>query len=178
MKITTLNVSGRTLLAAAVWSSLAGSAMLRAAEHVQKGDVVAVTGDSITEQKEYSANIEAYLMACQQDGPLRTAQFGRGGDSMGFLWSRGGPGPVLAIKPSVVTTCYGMNDGGYKPAEPATLTAYRDGMVRLVREYKKNGVRMVVVGSPGAVDTERMPPWPRASRPASCRYSMPSRSSW
>jgi lysophospholipase L1-like esterase len=145
---------GRAVLVAAGLSLLGGSAVLRGAERVQKGDVVAVSGDSITEQKEYSAIIEAYLMACLQDGPVRTAQFGWSGDSMGYLWSRGGPAPVLAIKPTVVTTCYGMNDGGYKPVEPATINAYRDGMVRLVQEYKKNGVRMVVVGSPGAVDTQ------------------------
>jgi len=125
-----------------------------AGDQVRKGDVVAVCGDSITEQKEYSAFIEAYLAACQPDGPIRTAQFGWSGDSMNWLWSRGGPVPMLAIKPSVVTTCYGMNDGGYKPVEPATINTYSNGLTQLVQDFKKNGVRLVVVGSPGAVDTE------------------------
>ena len=133
---------------------LAVPAAVLGAELVRKGDVVAVCGDSITEQREYSAFIEAYLAACQPGGPIRTAQFGWSGDSMDWLWGRGGPAPVLAIKPSVVTTCYGMNDGGYKPVEPATINSYSNGLTRLVQAYKKNGVRLVVVGSPGAVDSD------------------------
>ena len=145
----------RSLAALAVSLCIAaGVSSARAADKVQAGDVVAVCGDSITEQKEYSGFIETYLAACQQDGPIRAAQFGWSGDSMGWLWNRGGPGSILSIHPTVVTTCYGMNDGGYKPIEPGTVKAYTEGMTRLVQELKKGGVRLVVVGSPGAVDSD------------------------
>ena len=74
---------------------------------------------------------------------------------MGWLFGRGGQNDILALHPTVVTTCYGMNDGGYRAINEQTLNAYRDGMKRLVTTFKENGVRTVVVGSPGAVDSGR-----------------------
>lgn len=155
MRTMRIRLGSMAIAAAAIctWLGVA-SATVRAEDHVQKGDIVAVCGDSITEQKDYSGLIETYLAACQQDGPIRTAQFGWSGDSMGWFWGRGGPGPILSIHPTVVTTCYGMNDGGYKPVEEKTITQYRDGMNRLVKELKAGGVRFIVVGSPGAVDSD------------------------
>lgn len=124
-----------------------------AADVLQKGDLVAVCGDSITEQKQYSVMIEEYLTMCRAE-PIRTAQFGWSGDSMGWLFGRGSQAHILALKPTVVTTCYGMNDGGYKALDPEVLKKYADGMARLIDELKAGGVRTIVVGSPGCVDTE------------------------
>ena len=84
-------------------------------DSINSNDIIAMCGDSLTEQKLYTTFIETYLAVCQAGGPVHTAQFGWGGDSMRFLWSRGGPKPVLAIKPTVVTTLFGMNDGWYQP---------------------------------------------------------------
>jgi len=121
---------------------------------LQSDDIVAVCGDSITEQKLYTAFIETYLTVCDEKGPIHTAQFGWGGDCMRALWRRGGPKPILSVKPTVVTTLYGMNDGYYAPLTEASASEYRNGMTRLVNELSSNGVRMVIVGSPGAVDTK------------------------
>ena len=150
------SIRTRSLVALAVSLCIAAgvSSPLQATDQLQTGDVVAVCGDSITEQKMYSVFIETYLAACRPGGTIRTAQFGWSGDSMGWLWGRGGPGPILAVRPTVATTCYGMNDGGYKPIEPATTKQYYDGMTRLAQEMKKGGVRLMIVGSPGVVDAE------------------------
>ena len=57
---------------------------------LQAGDFVAVVGDSITEQKQYSVFIEDYLLMCQPAADLRTAQFGWGGETApGFLGPHG-----------------------------------------------------------------------------------------
>lgn len=130
-----------------------GAGVASADDILKKGDLVAVCGDSITEQKDYSVDIEAYLLMCR-GGDVRSAQFGWGGDSMGWLWGRNGQKDILALHPTIVTTCYGMNDGGYKPINDQTISTYRDGMLRLVKAFKDNGVRQVVVGSPGAVDAD------------------------
>lgn len=130
-----------------------GTGAALAADILKNDDLVAICGDSITEQKDYSVDIEAYLLMCRAGGPVRAAQFGWGGDSMGWLWGRGGPKDILAFKPAVVTTCYGMNDGGYKAVTDKTLSDYRNGMLKLMQTFKENGVRTVVVGSPGAVDS-------------------------
>ncbi|MBC7784809.1 MAG: SGNH/GDSL hydrolase family protein [Burkholderiales bacterium] len=116
---------------------------------LKDGDVLALCGDSITEQKQYTVFIEDYLRMCQ---PLKVdvMQFGWGGESSsGFLnrmkWD------VLWFKPTIATTCYGMNDGGYKPIDDATRQKYRDLTAEIVKAFQSAGAR-VVVGSPGAVD--------------------------
>ena len=58
------------------------AAVATAAESgLQKGDYVAVIGDSITEQKLYSLNIESYLLMCQPKAGLSATQFGWGGET-------------------------------------------------------------------------------------------------
>ncbi|OGV58826.1 MAG: hypothetical protein A2X45_04635, partial [Lentisphaerae bacterium GWF2_50_93] len=120
---------------------------------VRKDDVVAVCGDSITAGG-YSLLIESYLSMCYKDVPVKTVKFGWPGDSMGSFWGRKcGAEPILSVHPSIVTLCYGMNDGGYKALGKDTARHYRNGMEKLVQELKKNGVRTVIIGSPTAVDT-------------------------
>ena len=143
-------------MARSIWVCLAGLLLATCsfgADLLQKDDLVAICGDSITEQKQYSVMIESYLTMCRGE-PLRVVTFGWGGDSLGWLFSRGGLEHILALHPTVVSTCYGMNDGGYAPAEPRTLAKYQEGMTRLVDDLRQGGVRMVVVGSPGAVDSD------------------------
>ena len=48
---------------------------------LKAGDYVAVIGDSITEQKQYSVFIEAYLTLCKPAADLRQTQFGWGGET-------------------------------------------------------------------------------------------------
>lgn len=51
---------------AAPWNGTAGDLVLR------KGDRVAIVGDSITEQKQYSKFMELYLLACVPELDLTT----------------------------------------------------------------------------------------------------------
>src|SRR5689334_24154071 len=95
--------------------SLLGTTLARAEPVAKNGDLVAIVGDSITEQKLYSVFIEDYLLACKPAGKdVRTMQFGWGGEtSWGFVARM--DNDCLRFKPNVMTTCYGMNDGGYGP---------------------------------------------------------------
>src|SRR4029079_2862821 len=114
---------------------------------------VAICGDSITEQKLYSVYIEDYLLMCAPVQDLSAVQFGWSGQtSWGFLPTI--KNDVLPFKPTVASTCYGMNDGGYGPSTPERLKQYRDAMTAVVKTLKDGGVRFIVVGSPGAVDTD------------------------
>jgi lysophospholipase L1-like esterase len=132
--------------------SLFVAAPLRADLLLQPNDFVAICGDSITEQKEYSVMMEDYFLMCQPAPQLRAAQFGWGGEqAAGFLARISSD--VLPFKPTVATTCYGMNDGHYIPMRPATGDLYRRNMTAAVEALKAGGIRTIVVGSPGAVDT-------------------------
>lgn len=131
---------------------LACAPFVSAQNQLQKGDFVAVCGDSITEQKQYSVFIEDYLLMCKPQADLRVMQFGWSGEtSWGFLSKM--PNEALRFDMTVATTCYGMNDGGYSPMTPQKAQKYREAMQGIVDAFKKKGVRFIVVGSPGAVDT-------------------------
>jgi lysophospholipase L1-like esterase len=119
---------------------------------LQLGDFVAVCGDSITEQKQYSVFIEDYLLMCQPAAKLRAMQAGWGGEvAHGFLPRM--ERDVLALHPTVLTTCYGMNDGGYGPFVEDRGKLYRDTHRKIVEAARQTGVRLIVIGSPGCVDS-------------------------
>ena len=147
----------KSLLAALCGAScFAGSTCMAdgAAPLIKDGDIVAIVGDSITEQKLYSAFMEDYLLMCQ---PVKVSaiQFGWGGETVGGLNSR--IKDVLAFKPTVVTTCYGMNDGGYRPINDDIRRVYRENTEAMIKTFVGSGAKMVV-GSPGAVDTATFHP--------------------
>ncbi|MBL7222313.1 MAG: SGNH/GDSL hydrolase family protein [Candidatus Brocadiae bacterium] len=141
-------LNGMLALVLAAVAAFAGEAKL------QDGDFVAVIGDSITEQKLYSVLIEDYLLMCQPAAKLRQMQFGWGGETAGGYLRRMA-NDTLPYKPTVVTTCYGMNDGGYRPFDPNGQGKwYRDSQTAVVKKFKEAGVRLIVVGSPGCVDAD------------------------
>jgi hypothetical protein len=47
-----------------------------------------------------------------------------------------------------------MNDGGYSPMTAEKGKRYRDSQRAIVKKFKENGVRFIVVGSPGCVDSD------------------------
>ncbi|MBA3937273.1 MAG: SGNH/GDSL hydrolase family protein [Planctomycetes bacterium] len=117
------------------------------------GDLVAICGDSITEQKDYSVDIEDYLLMCQPVAKLQAMQFGWGGEtSWGFLGRMAND--ALPFAPQVATTCYGMNDGGYAPLGADRAKQYHDAQKGIVAAFKKAGTRFIVVGAPGCVDAD------------------------
>lgn len=129
---------------------LAGSAL--ADPVLKNGDVLAICGDSITEQKQYSVFIETYLLACKPVSDLRIVQVGWSGEKApGFLARIGSD--VLPFHPTVATTFYGMNDGLYGPMSAPVGETFEGALKSSVEALKAGGVRAVVVGSPGAVDT-------------------------
>jgi lysophospholipase L1-like esterase len=117
---------------------------------LRKGGRVAVVGDSITEQRLYSKYVELYLTACLPELELRVLQLGWSGETAPGFANRMN-NDLLPWKPDVVTTCYGMNDGGYRKYDESIGKRYRNAMADIVGRLKKVGAT-VVVGSPGAVD--------------------------
>ena len=140
------------------------AASFAAEAKLQDGDFVAVIGDSITEQKQYSVFIEDYLLMCQPAAKLRAMQFGWGGETAGGYKNRMA-NDTLPFKPTVATTCYGMNDGGYRPFDENSQGKwYRESQTAVVQTFKKAGVRLIVVGSPGVVDADTFRHDPAAAK--------------
>jgi hypothetical protein len=67
---------------------------------------------------------------------------------------------VLRFKPTIATTCYGMNDHEYRGYEPAIGEKYRTNTIAIVESFKNHGAR-VVLGSPGCVGSKV--PWAKTN---------------
>jgi lysophospholipase L1-like esterase len=116
---------------------------------LRKGDQLAIIGDSITEQKQYSRMIETYLTVCVPELGVTARQYGWSGETAeGFLHRM--DQDCLRFKPTVATLCYGMNDYKYRPYDEANAHWYRDNYRAVVRKLEAAGAR-VVVGSAGCV---------------------------
>jgi lysophospholipase L1-like esterase len=133
-------------------SSFLGCVAARADFLVQPNDVVGVCGDSITEQHLYSAFIEDYLLMCQPTAGQKIVQFGWSGEQAPTFLARLDT-DVIPFKPTVATTCYGMNDGHYGPINDTIAKTYRDAQTGIVEALKKDGVRAIVLGSAKCVDS-------------------------
>lgn len=124
-----------------------------AASVLKPGDKLAICGDSITEQKLYSVYIADYLLMCRPVADVQVMQFGWSGEySWGFLPRM--EYDCLQFKPTIATTCFGMNDGGQGALIPERAERYRQATAAIADTFMKAGVR-VVLGSPGCVDSDR-----------------------
>jgi lysophospholipase L1-like esterase len=132
---------------------ISGVTRLRASGGLWADDMVAICGDSITERGLYSGFVETYLLACQPVKGVRTHQFGLSAETSWEFVTRI-ESDVMRFHPTVATTCYGMNDGGYAPINSQRRLAYRRATTEIVQKFKRAGVRFIVVGSPGAVDSD------------------------
>jgi lysophospholipase L1-like esterase len=149
-----LRIGGIRDLASAVcvWAGLGGLTSLPAADGLRPRDIVAICGDSITKQGLYSTFIETYLLACQQVKDVHAHQFGLNNETSWDFLTRI-DSEVLLFQPTAATLYYGMNDGGYSSVDPRREASYRRATTEIVRKLREAGVRFIVVGSPGAVDT-------------------------
>lgn len=122
---------------------------------LRQGDRLAICGDSITEQRMYSRIMETYLTACAPQLGVTVRQYGWSGETApGFLHRM--TNDCLRFKPTIATTCYGMNDHRYRPYEPEIGETYKRYQTAIVEAFQSNGVR-VILGSAGCVG--RMPTW-------------------
>jgi len=119
---------------------------------------VALCGDSITEQRMYTVLIEDYLLMCQTAGTVRTAQLGWSGEMVTALHGRLSS-DLVPFHPTVVTLLYGMNDGGYSPPSHEVEQSFHAETAAVIHELHAQGVRLILVASPCAVDLDRFKSW-------------------
>ncbi len=122
---------------------------------LKQDDRLAICGDSITEQKMYSRIIEDYLTMCVPQLNVTVRQYGWSGErAPGFLGRM--TNDCLRFKPTIATTCYGMNDHEYTKYSDRIGNTYLSNSTAIVESFKAHGVR-VVQGSPGCVGD--VPKW-------------------
>jgi lysophospholipase L1-like esterase len=115
------------------------------------GDRVVFYGDSITEQRLYTIDIENFILTRHPDRKVAFFHSGVGGDKV----SGGKYGPidlrlqrdVFEYKPTVVTIMLGMNDGFYRAFDPDIFESYKQGYIYLVGAIQKQlpGARITLI---------------------------------
>lgn len=114
------------------------------------GDRVLFLGDSITEQYQYSSDIETYLTTRFPKWRLQFLNAGIGGDT-----ATGGANRfkthVLDEKPTALTINFGMNDGGYGKFNQDNCNRFIQNTEKMLAAAKDAGIR-VTLCSPNAVD--------------------------
>ncbi len=126
---------------------------------LQTNDRLAICGDSITEQKMYSRIIEDYLTVCVPDLHVTVRQYGWSGErAPGFLARM--TNDCLRFKPTIATTCYGMNDHEYRTYEDRIGKNYEGKSLAIIEAFKANGAR-VIQGSPGCIG--KVPTWTKTT---------------
>ncbi len=114
------------------------------------GDRVMFLGDSITEQYQYSTDIELYLTTRFPKWNILFLNAGIGGDT-----ATGGANRfashVLAEKPTAITINFGMNDAGYGNFDENRHKPYLQNTEKMLVDAKAAGARVALV-SPNAVD--------------------------
>ncbi|MCX7392795.1 MAG: SGNH/GDSL hydrolase family protein [Planctomycetales bacterium] len=131
---------------------LASSALHSAANEFffKANDRVLFLGDSITEQYQYSTDLELYLTTRFPTWNLTFINAGIGGDR-----AQGGmkrfQEHVLSENPTAITINFGMNDAGYGKFDETLQKPFLDGIEAMLKMAHQAGVRVALV-SPNAVD--------------------------
>jgi lysophospholipase L1-like esterase len=126
-----------------------------AAPVFKSGDRVAICGDSITDLLQYSRYLQQYIFCRYPDMKIKFYTVSKGGETAAGMYDRL-ESEVFPFKPTIATLFFGMNDGGYRPVNDTTVSAYRSNMEKLVKALQARGIK-VVIFSPGCVDYDRNP---------------------
>ncbi len=121
---------------------------------LKDGDVVALCGDSITSAGAYPLFLEMYGLVCRPEPKVTWLNFGRWGETA-RQFPPAMDASVLPAKPTVATICYGMNNCRSGRVIPeAGARGWADGeIMAVVRKFKEAGVRVIVLASPGCIDS-------------------------
>lgn len=130
---------------------------------LHNGDRVVFYGDSITDQRLYSFDTEAFIRTRLPRLNVSFVHSGWGGDRV----SGGGGGDiearltrdVLAYKPTMVTIMLGMNDGNYSPFNQKTYDTFTRGYEHIVDRLRREdqGVRFTLIQPSPYDDATRAP---------------------
>jgi lysophospholipase L1-like esterase len=141
------------------------------------GDRVVFYGDSITDQRRYTAFAETYVVTRFPKLDVKFIHSGWGGDRV----SGGAGGPidvrlyrdVLPYNPTVVTIMLGMNDGSYRAYDPAIFDTFATGYKHIVDVLKRQlpGVRITAIQPSAYDDVTRAPSFEGGYNRVLTRYS-------
>lgn len=144
--------------------------------YLHDGDRVVFYGDSITEQMQYSVNVENLILTRFPAMKNTFINSGVGGDTV-----QGGGGgaidvriarDIIAHHPSVMTIMLGMNDGHRQPYDDGVFQAYSQGYLSILDKVAKAlpGIRFTLIETSPFDDITRPPDVPGGYNATMLRY--------
>ncbi len=144
---------------------------------LKDGDRVVFYGDSITDQRLYTAFVENYVLTRFPSMKVDFTHSGWGGDRV----TGGGGGPidlrlqrdVFPYKPTVMTIMLGMNDGGYRTFDPGLFGTYSTGYKHILDSVRTEfpGVRLTLIQPSPYDDVTRAAGFPGGYNATLLRYA-------
>lgn len=143
---------------------------------LKNGDRVVFYGDSITEQREYTEDVEEFVLTRFPSWKVTFFNAGVGGDKVSGGWA----GPIdlrlrrdlFSRNPDVVTIMLGMNDSYYRADEPGIFSTYADGYRHIVASIQQAlpNARITLIQPSPFDDVTRPPQFPGGLNSALVKY--------
>ncbi len=166
----------RLFLLAALTLVVAGAAQAQRGFYLKPTDRVVFYGDSITEQRLYTAFAETYVVTRFPGYHVAFTHSGVGGDRVTGGWM----GPIdprldrdaIPYKPTVMTIMLGMNDGSYRAFDEGIFETYAKGYQHILDKMKAAcpGLRLTLIQASPFDDVTRKPGWDPGYNAVLVRY--------
>ncbi len=111
---------------------------------LQDGDSLVFLGDSITHQRLYTQYVEDFFYTRFPERRIHFHNAGIGGARAWDALQRMSR-DVAAYKPRYVTVLLGMNDGSYKPFDPAVFDTYSSDMQQVIAGIREIGAQPILM---------------------------------
>jgi len=133
---------------------------------LQGGERIVFFGDSITQSGLYAGYIETFLLTRFPDKQFEIINRGISGETLSGTSEieQNPPRPdahkrfsrdITPLKPDVLVSCFGMNDGNYHPFSEELFAKYRSGVERLIRRAAEQAKTKLVIMTPPPFDPYR-----------------------
>jgi lysophospholipase L1-like esterase len=133
---------------------------------IQDGDRVVFLGDSITQAGTYVVYLDAYVRTRYPDRKIELINHGLSSETINGMSEDDHPGrrpwvhdrlerDALRWQPTVLSVCYGMNDGNYFPMHPERFEKFKEGYTRFMEIVDGAKIPQVYVLTPPPFDAYR-----------------------
>ena len=127
-------------------------------------ETIVFVGDSITAAGQYVMYIESYLATRFPQRTIHVINSGRSSETLSNLSEVDHPGrrpclfarfdaDVADFEPTVVVSCYGINDGIYHPFSEERFKNYQEGVGRLILKVRRDLKARLLILTPPVYDS-------------------------
>jgi len=133
---------------------------------LQGGERIVFFGDSITQAGQYIEYIEAFLLTRFPDETFEVINRGISSETLSGTSEidHNPPRPdahkrfgrdITPLRPDLLVSCFGMNDGNYRPFSEELFAKYKSGVRRLVKRAAEEAKATPVIMTPPPFDPYR-----------------------